>query len=455
MTRLSMTAGSLFAAARGMLAGSVIGLAVMATAAHAEQAPAAQGQPIDLTTALRLAGANNLDLALTREAERQAKAASDAATLSFFPWLQVGQIYARRTGNDQQTTGVMVDVDRQLYRRGASFAIAIDLGDALFRKLAALQLQNAAVHNVDAQRNDALLAAANAYFDLVNSVAEIDIARDAVRISHDYQDQLDRAVAIGLTNRSEALRVAVRTQENEVTLRAAEAQQRRDSAALAVVLRLDPKVALEPRERVVMPLTLVPLDTPLDRLVARALELRPEVEASTAAITAAEHQRTAAKYAPLIPSISAAATYAQTRGGPNGILDAYQPTHDYVVGLNWRFGPGGLFDFSRTEAAESVLARQRISAEKLRQSISQQVVDALSAAQAARDQMVLARKGVQLAEQSLKLSTARREFGVYVVLEVIQAQQDLTRARSNYAAALAQFAKAQYSLARATGNIGD
>lgn len=437
-----------------VLAASVIGLAVLPVSVSAEQVSAADAQPIDLTTALRLAGANNLDLALTREAERQAKAANDAATLSFFPWLQIGETYARRTGNDQQTTGVMVDVDKQLYRRGASVGFALDLGDALFAKLAARQLQNAAAHTVDARQNDALLAAANAYFDLVNSAAEIDIAREAVRISHDYQDQLERAVAIGLTNRSEALRVAVRTQEDEVALRAAEAQQRNYSAALAVVLRLDPRVELEPRERLVMPLTLVPLDTPADRLVARALELRPEIHASNAAIAAAEKQRTAAEYAPLIPSISAAATYGQTRGGPNGVLDAFQPTHDFVVGLSWRLGPGGLFDFSRTEAAESILSRQRIGAEKLRQTISQQVVDALSTAQASRDQMVLARRGVELAEQSLKLSTQRREFGVYAVLEVIQAQQDLTRARSNYATALAQFAKAQYSLARATANIG-
>jgi outer membrane protein TolC len=438
-----------------MLAALVLSLAAVPAAVHAEQVPANDVQPIDLTTALRLAGANNLDLALTREAERQAKAVNDAATFSFFPWLQIGEVYARRTGNDQQTTGVMVDVDKQLYRRGASVGFAVNLGDALFTKLAARRLQSAAAHNTEAQRNDALLAAASAYFDLVNSVAEIDIARDAVRVSHDYQDQLERAVAIGLTNRSEALRVAVRTQEDEVALRAAEAQQLRFSTALAVVLRLDPAVALMPNERLVTPLTLVPLDTPVDRLILRALQLRPEVQASTAAIAAAEQQRTAAKYAPLIPSISAAATYAQTRGGANGTLDPYLPTHDYVVGLNWRLGPGGLFDFSRTEAADSVLAHQRIGDEKLRQSISQQVVNALSAAQAARDQMLLARRGVELAQQSLKLSMQRKEFGVYAVLEVIQAQQDLTRSRSNYATALAQFAKAEYALARATASIGD
>jgi two-component system copper resistance phosphate regulon response regulator CusR len=59
-----------------------------------------------------------------------------------------------------------------------------------------------------------------------------------------------------------------------------------------------------------------------------------------------------------------------------------------------------------------------------------------------------------LARRSLQLTLQRREFGVYAVTEVIQAQQDFTRARSSYATALVRYAKAQYTLARAIGSIG-
>ena len=411
-------------------------------------------QPIDLATALRLAGLKNLDLAIVQQAERLAKAENDAATLQFFPWLSIGETYRHYTGADQQTPGNMIEVDRRTYRRGATVGAELDFGKAIFQKLAARQLQSAAEQNVQAQNNSALLAAASAYFDLANSVAEMAIARDAVRISRSYEEELHRAVAIGVTNESEALRVSVQTQKDEVLFRQAEATERSDSAALSTVLRLDPAIELIPTERIVVPPTLVPLDTPLGTLLRQALVSRPEVHASEATVIAAERQRTAAKYGPLIPSISAEAIYGQARGSPTATLMGYQPAHDYVVGLDWRLGPGGLFDFSRTEVADANLDTQRLRELKVRQQISRQVVDALSAARSADDQMLLARHGVELANRSLELSTHRKQFGVYAVLEVIQAQQDLTRARSDYASSLAAYAKAQYALALAIGRIG-
>jgi outer membrane protein TolC len=146
--------------------------------------------------------------------------------------------------------------------------------------------------------------------------------------------------------------------------------------------------------------------------------------------------------------------YGQARGGPSGLLDNYRASHDYAIGLSWRLGPGGLFDFSRTEAADARLSRQRFVDEKLRESIREQVVSAFTSAQAAQEQMRLAGHGVELARRSLQLTLQRREFGVYAVTEVIQAQQDFTRARSSYATALVRYAKAQYALARAIGSIG-
>lgn len=443
VTRAALVAGTLMLGSAGAEAG-------------AQQAADAQAvQTIDLSTALRLAGLNNLDLALVRNAERQAKAANDAATLKFVPALSVGEAFTRATGSVQQTAGEMENVDRQLYGRGGTVGMSVDLGDAIFNKLAARQLQIAAGQDIESQRNDTLLAAANAYFDLVDAVAERDIAAESVQISHDYQSELERAAAIGLTNRSEALRVAVQTQQARVALRGAQAGVSLAAANLDIVLRLDPAVVLKPSERLVAPPVLVQLDVPLPRLIRTALQLRPELKASAAAVTAAEHQLTAAKYGPLIPSVGAMAVYGQSRGGANGALDDYEPTHNYAVGLSWRFGPGGLFDFSRTEAADSRLDHQQITDEKLRLGITRQVVTTLTAARAAHEQMLMARQGVDLARRSLQLSMQRRQFGVYDVTEVIEAQQDFTRSRSNYAEALARYAKAQYALARAIGRIGD
>ena len=432
----------------------------LATAVAAAATPGPQSdasderQAIDLAAALRLAGINDIDLALVREAENLAKAADDAATLRFFPWLSAGAGYLKETGAAQAFGGKVSAVNQELYARSLAVNVPLDLGDALFEKLAARQLRSAAAYATEARRNDALLAAASGYFDLVNAAAAEDIAREALRISEDYEQQLERGYRAGLINRSELLRVTVQRQRGEVVLRQAQASLRRASAALATQLRLDPTISLEPAERLVAPLTLVPVDVSVKVLVKDALASRPELKASAATVTAAERERVATKYGPLIPSLTAQALYGQLRGGTDGNLSDYMSAHDYSIGLNWRFGPGGLFDFSRTEAADSQLRREQLADAKLHDVISQEVVDAYEVARAALDQMGLARRSVESAQESLKLSEQRREFGVYAVLEVIQAQQDLTQARTDYAQALTQYAKAQYGLARATARIG-
>ena len=53
----------------------------------------------------------------------------------------------------------------------------------------------------------------------------------------------------------------------------------------------------------------------------------------------------------------------------------------------------------------------------------------------------------------MRLARERKEFAVGVVLENIQAEQDLTRARLDYLRAVAEFDKAQYALLRAAGQL--
>jgi len=112
------------------------------------------------------------------------------------------------------------------------------------------------------------------------------------------------------------------------------------------------------------------------------------------------------------------------------------------VGIGWRIGPGGLFDFSRQKAAKACLNSTRLGAEKLRDEIVRQVVEAFTRVQSQSEQISLARRALAAAEEGLRLAQQRQEFGVGVVLENIQAEEDLTRARRDYLKAIAEFNKA-------------
>lgn len=427
-----------------------------APAAKSDTAKPTSGpQTIDLPTALRLAGANNLDLALTREALVQATAQNDAATLGFLPSLTGGLGYYKHDGAVQDVSGNVIDATKQLHTAVGGLQTQINLGDAIFQKLAASRLQVAAGYSVDAGRNVTLYAAAAGYLDLVGAMAFAKVAEEAVRISGDYEDQVNRAVTIGLANKSDALRVSVQTQGYQIALRQSREAIASASAHLANILHLDPATQFAPTDAVVPQLALVPLEAKLEALVSEAQDRRPELKASAASIEAADYQKTQSVYGPLIPSVGAQALFGDISGGRLGAPSNSGGTQVYGIMFNWKIGPGGLFDYSRMDYAQSKLNQSKLTDAKLRDDIGRQVVQTFAAVHSAYDQLQLNRKNVDLAQQSLQLSQSRRDFGVAAILEVIQAQKDLSQARAAYVKALTSYAEGQYALATAVGRISD
>jgi outer membrane protein TolC len=156
----------------------------------------------------------------------------------------------------------------------------------------------------------------------------------------------------------------------------------------------------------------------------------------------------------LIPTISAQAFVGGLGGGPGGSTDNFGDSQDYGVFLGWRIGPGGLFDSSRVKAADARLKGAKLTADRIRDEIIQQVVESRTRAQSLTDQLSTARANLATSAEALRLTEQRKESAVSVVLEVIQAQQDLARARYDYITTVAEYNKAQYALSRALGIIG-
>jgi len=60
---------------------------------------------------------------------------------------------------------------------------------------------------------------------------------------------------------------------------------------------------------------------------------------------------------------------------------------------------------------------------------------------------------MRAADETLRLTQQRKEFAVGAVLENIQSEQELTRARLDYLNVIAEYNKAQYALRKATGGL--
>ena len=408
--------------------------------------------PIDLPTALRLAGTQNLDIQIAREHLKEAQANRASALEQFFPWIAPGVAYHRRDGVAQAVpSGVISDAHFQSYSPGAALTAQLALGDAIYNSLAAKQLVKASGEALETQRQDSILSAAQGYFDLAKAKALVEVVRQARATSEDYRVQLHAGVAAGIAFRGDELRVQSQTEHYEITLRQALEQQRVAAAHLAQLLHLDARVELIPQETELAPLTLFETNTPLDRLVGQALASRPELKQSQAFISGARAGKDGAVYGPLIPSLGAQAFAGGLGGGPDRGPSNFGAEGDYTVGLSWKIGPGGLFDSGRVNASKARLAAARLSDARLKDLIISQVVAGLARVQSLAGQIELAKHNLTTATETLRLTRERKQFGVGVVLEDVQAQQDLTQARSEYVTALAEHNKAQYELGKAVG----
>src|SRR5258708_1523886 len=119
--------------------------------------PIADQLPIDLPTALRLAGADHLQIALAAERVRQAEARLEGAKALWLPTLDAGVGYNEHDGRIQDTGGSVIDVRRSSLFVGGGpklggdalnggnngpsrLALGLPLTDALFAPFAERQM---------------------------------------------------------------------------------------------------------------------------------------------------------------------------------------------------------------------------------------------------------------------------------------------------------------------------
>lgn len=426
-------------------------LALGICCAHAQSDPASR-YPIDLPTALRLAGAQNLDIQVARERLRDAEAHRVSALERFFPWFGGGIAYHRRDGRAQAVpAGTISKTDYESYAPGATVTAQVPLGDAIYDSLAARQLAHAADQALQAQCLDATLGAAHGYFELAKAKALVAVAQQALDTSQTYQQQLHQAVALGIAFKGDELRVQTQTERYRIALRQAEAGQRIAAAELARVLHLDPIVELTPEDDGLVPLTLFATATAPEPMVQRALAARPEMKRSQALVSAAREAKNGAIYGPLIPTVGGQVFVGGIGGGHDDEPSTFGTAQDYTIGLSWRIGQGGLFDVGRIGSTRARLSAAHLGETRLRDTISAEVVAALTRVQSLSDQIELAKQNLRSASETLRLTRERKQYGVGIVLEDIQAQQALNQARHDYFTIIAEYNKAQYGLNRAVG----
>ena len=410
-------------------------------------------QPIDLATTLRLAGADNLSVKIAQQKLAEARADADVARERMFPWVTAGLGFRQHENNIQTVEGRIIDADKRSFSAGVGLNAQWDLGEVYYQKLAAQQRARAEEAALTTQRQNTVTDAALAYYELLRTTATIGIATEALAISERHHAQLVASASAGVTFAGDVQRVATARARHETAVQQAREQARIAAARLAELLKLDPTVDLTPNPAELIPTTLVPTTSEPGSLVSRALAARPELTQADARLATVREQHHGARNAPLIPVVSAQANIGGL-GGDTGLRSwsrGFDSSNDYGVGLSWRIGPGGLFDRSRVRSSEARLRRGELELEQTRDTIRRQVVEYHARASSLSAQLASLRAALDSATKTAELSRDRRAQAVSGVLEDLIAEEELTRARRDYVAAVASFDQSQHALLRALG----
>ncbi len=408
---------------------------------------------IDLPTVLRFAHARNLDIQVARERLAEAQANQEEAIWQALPWVSPGVNYRNHQDLIQDVVGNIIEVHKQSYALGPTSNLQLDIGDTLYKNLVARQLTKAARYAVAAQIQDSVFTAVQDYFDLLRAHELTNIAREAVDISQRYQTETHTAVEAGIAFKGDELRVEVQTERNNLVLLQAQQNERAAAVRLAEVLHLDPAVNLVATNRDMTPLWIVRESRDLGALISQALITRPELGQTNALLKSAKHAAHGATFGPFLPTVSGQAFTGNFGGNAENVPTRSGGSEDYAVSLGWRIGPGGLFDVPRIKAADARFRVAQLTTDKTRDDVIGEVVDAQTRVISLRGQIDQAARALDAAAETLKLTEERKEFAVGNVLETIQAEQDLTRARTDYANAVVDYNKAQYALTRAVGGL--
>ncbi|MGH7946602.1 MAG: TolC family protein, partial [Opitutaceae bacterium] len=360
----------------------ILGLTASAALIGAEPAvsrrAAAESLPapgtIDLPTALRLAGANNLDVQIAREKVNEARAASDSARARFFPWIAPSIVVRRHDENIQAVNGPILDADKHSLAAGIALNAQLDLGETYYQNLVAKQVVRSNEAALAGRQREATYRAAAGYFDLLRARAGVIAAGEASRIARRHAEQIGITTEAGLTFQGDAARVRAARERAELTLARVRTEQRLAAVRLAEILRLDPAVDLTPPDGDLAPLTLTSAGDDLGALITRALASRPELDEAVARIEAARALRQASHRGPLIPTIGAQASMGGLGGGPGGasLTRDFDLSSDVALGVSWRIGPGGLFDRNRQREAASRERQVGLEREKIQDAIRRQ-----------------------------------------------------------------------------------
>ena len=424
-------------------------------------------QPIDLSYALAMGGANNWQIAIARTRVLEAQAQYLNAKSLWLPSLRFGVGYNNHAGRIQATEGPVIDANRSSMFLGGGAGLGqvplnggaggpprlfvnLSLADAAFAPLVGGQLFRAARAGEGATMNDELLAVASAYFGLMESYGILANERQAMTAAEDMTFQVSEFTRAGLSSQTEVERALTEFSDRRQIVEDVNRQIVTRSAELARLLRLPPQMQLAPVEDYVVPVDFFSASVTTNELVSEALVRRPEIIEAQARLQAACWRTKQETWRPLLPNFQVAASGGTFGGGRDHLVN-FGSRSDVDLLAVWELQNAGLGNMALRREARSLFRRADFELGFIRDRVATEVVTAHADVASYRRQVKIGRQAMESAGESYQLNAERIQQGEGLPIELLQAITAMVDTQNGYTTAVANYHRAQYRLMRAVG----
>ncbi len=447
-------------------------------AAVGQLVPGQEIHPLDLSGALRLAGARDLDIAIART--RVAAAAADVrhARALWLPSLFIGPNWIRHDGQAQIVEGPVRTISKSSLFLGATAAggssvagpipaggpaqvtgltTVLRFSDAIFLPLAAEQVVDARQARVRTATNDALLGVAESYMGLQRAAGRLAIAREAAAHAERLASITEAFARAGGGLEGDHKRSLAERDRRLADVEAALGHLEVASADVVRRTRLNPALVVAPVEPAELVLEIVNDDLPIDTLIAVGLRNRPELAEARSLVEETLVRLKQARLRPFIPSLAFRYSGGGFGGGRDEFFGDFASRSDADVNLYWESANLGFTDSAVLGRRDAERKEADLQFFKVQDTVAAEVVQAEKARIAARRQMTRIEAAVPEAIRSLSLNfhTIREAAGLPVPatrpIEVLQPIQALADAREQYLDAVIDYNVSQFRLFHALG----
>ncbi len=307
---------------------------------------------------------------------------------------------------------------------------------------ASKETERASVLSARDTRELVVLAVAGTYLQTIATAARVDSQKAQVENAQAVNRQAEIRRAAGTNARIDVMRTLVELQSEQQRLNSLESDLRKQKIALArlIGLPLDRSLVLSD------PLAFHPEALPeAASAVQRAYHSRSDLQAAEAQARAAQIVLSAA-HAERLPSVSLNGDYGVLGTNPVSGHGVFTVTGAVNVPI-WQ---GGRIR-ADVEEAEATLHQRQAELADERARIEQEVRTALIEAETALGQVQLAETNRGYAGETLREARDRFNLGVGTTVEVVQAQEQVAGAESDYISSLFAFNLARLALSRAMG----